>query len=246
MVTVKFLGEEYEVSETINEFLTYDTIFTHMRTEILNSIMADIKKDAYTVLNADTIMDHIHNTTIKYRKIIENNTEVLVKKLLELGVYDVTASELLEDGTAVANINILEKNTLYTLLEEAKKLLNMQKAGIESAYNYAARNITGSGVRVFTSSFTTWMISVAVEKNIVMSQAKKADKEYAEAVKSINANTSNALDKLEHQILIEEFYPAMMQYLQDFCSEIMSKFLTELTNHGKFDFESVKKYRAGF
>ena len=26
MVTVKFLGEEYEVSETINEFLTYDTI----------------------------------------------------------------------------------------------------------------------------------------------------------------------------------------------------------------------------
>ena len=76
MVTVKFLGEEYEVSETINEFLTYDTIFTHMRTEILNSIMADIKKDAYTVLNADTIMDHIHNTTIKYRKIIENNTEV--------------------------------------------------------------------------------------------------------------------------------------------------------------------------
>ena len=242
MVTVKFLGEEYEVSETINEFLTYDTIFTHMRTEILNSIMADIKKDAYTVLNADTIMDHIHNTTIKYRKIIENNTEVLVKKLLELGVYDVTASELLEDGTAIANINILEKNTLYTLLEEAKKLLNMQKAGIESAYNYAARNITGSGVRVFTSSFTTLMISVAVEKNIVMSQAKKADKEYAEAVKSINANTSNALDKLEHQILIEEFYPAMMQYLQDFCSEIMSKFLTELTNHGKFDFESVKNY----
>ena len=34
----------------------------------------------------------------------------------------------------------------------------------------------------------------------------------------------------------------MMQYLQDFCSEIMSKFLTELTNHGKFDFESVKNY----
>ena len=104
-VTVKFLGEEYQVSETINEFLSYDTLLTPMRIKILNTATADIKRDSRISWNGDTMTSHIHGMADKYRKMVEDSAELLVKKLLELGVYDVTSSEMLKDVTTITDIN---------------------------------------------------------------------------------------------------------------------------------------------
>lgn len=192
-VTVKFLGEEYQVSETINEFLSYDTLLTPMRIKILNTAIADIKRDSRISWNGDTMTSHIHGMTDKYRKMVEDSAELLVKKLLELGVYDVTSNEMLKDVTTITDINKIENNTFATLLEEGHKIADMRNAGIERAYRYAASNITGSGVSIFTSSFATLMINSVVEKNILLSQAKKADKEYEEAVRNLNSRAMDAL-----------------------------------------------------
>ena len=242
LVAVKFLGEEYQVSETINEFLSYDTLLTPMRIKMLNTAIADIKEDSHLSWNGDTMTDHIHGTADKYRKMIEDSAELLVKKLLELGVYDVTSNELLKDITSISDINIIENNTFATLLEEGHKIADMKKAGIERAYHYATSNITGSDVRVFTSSFATLMINSVVEKNILLSQVKRADVEYEEAVGNISARAMDALDTVYRQIMVQEFYPSIVQSLLEFCNKVMSIFLLELTTHGKFDFESVEKY----
>lgn len=241
-VTVKFLGEEYQVSETINEFLSYDKLLTPIRTKMLNAITMDVKRDARLTWDGTTMTSHIHGTADKYRKMIEDGAELLVKKLLALGVYDVTSNDLLKDISSITDINRLENGTFATLLDEGQRYVDMQNAGIERAYNYAASNITGSGVRVFTSSFSTLIINSVVERSILLSQAKKADKEYEEAVREINARTVFALDKLYREVMVKEFYPSIIQIMLAFDSKIMSVFLAELTTHGKFDFESVEKY----
>lgn len=241
-VVVKFLGEEYQVSETINEFLSYDELLTPIRTKMLNMISTDVKRDSRLSWDADTMTSHIHGTADKYRRLIEDATELLVKKLLELGVYDVTSNDLLKEVTSIGDINALEKITFATLLQEGQKYVDMKNAGAARAYNYAARNITGSGVRVFTSSFSTLVINSMVERSILLSQAKKADREYEEAVRNISAQTINALDTLYREVMVKEFYPSIVQTLLEFDSKVMSVFLVELTTHGKFDFESVEKY----
>ena len=241
-VTVKFLGEEYQVSETINEFLSYDELLAPIRTKMLNAITSDIKKDSKNLTYGDTITDHVHSVSDKYRKMVEDGAELLVKKFLELGVYDVTANNLLDNVSSIGDINDLERNTFANLLEEGQRFVEMKNAGLERAYSYAASNITGSGVRVFTSSFSTLMINSVVERSILLSQAKKADKEYEEAARNISAQTVFALDKLYREVMVKEFYPSVMQILLEFDSKVMGSFLAELVNHGKFDFESVEKY----
>ena len=37
MVEVSFLGEKYQVSETINEFLSYDKLLTPIMSKMLNT-----------------------------------------------------------------------------------------------------------------------------------------------------------------------------------------------------------------
>ena len=241
-VTVKFLGEEYQVSETINEFLSYDKLLTPIRTKMLNSITADVKKDSRLSWDGNGMAHHIRSVTDKYRKFVEDGADLLVKKLIELGVYDVTVNDLLKNISSIGDINDVEKKAFVTLLDEGQRYVDMKNAGIERAYHYAASNITGSGVRVFTSSFSTLMINSVVERSILMSQAKKADKEYEEAVKNISARTIDALDTLYREVMIKELYPSIIQILLEFDSKAMSTFLVELTTHGKFDFESVEKY----
>lgn len=242
MVEVGFLGEKYQVSETINEFLSYDKLLTPIMSKMLNTATADIKKDSRLTWDGDTMTSHIDNAATKYRKMVQDSADLLVKKLLELGVYDVTSDVLLNDVTTIEEITRIENNTFATLLEEGHKISDMKNAGLERAYSYAARNITGSGVRVFTSSFATLMINSVVEKNILMSQAKKADKEYQEAVSNLSARAIDALDTVYRQVMVQEFYPSIVQSMMDFFSKISSGFLVELTTHGKFDFESVKDY----
>lgn len=118
----------------------------------------------------------------------------------------------------------------------------MKRAGMDRAYRYAASRITGSGVQIFTSSFSMLMIHSVVEKGIILSQAKKADKIYEDAVREINRTSQHNIDSMCSEVIIKEFYPALINLMLEFDSKIMSVFLTELATHGKFDFESVEKY----
>lgn len=242
LVTVNFLGEEYQVSETINEFLSYNTLLSSMEIKILKTATADLKRDSCLSWDGNTMENHIHGTADKYRKMIEDSAELLVKKLIELGIYDVTSNDLLKDVTPITDINRIEDNTFATLIEEGQKIADMKNAEIERAYHYATSNITGSGVQVFTSSFASLMINAVVEKNILLAQAKKADKVYEEAVRNISTRTIDALDAVYRQVMVQEFYPSVVQCLLGFCSKVISIFLLELIKHDKFDLESVEKY----
>lgn len=240
--TVKFLGEEYQVSEAINEFLHYDGLLTPIRVKMLKSLSKDIEQDVRYMIFGDETTDRVHRHTCSYQKLMEECVDVLVKKLFELGVYDVTANDLLSTSSAIADLNNMEMKILQTMLAEGQKYADMRKRGMEHAYKSAASNITGSGISVFSSSITTLLVCSVVENGILMSQAKKADKEYEDAVRVINARTCDALDKMAKEVMIKQYYPTLMDLLVDFNKKIISTFFAELARHGKFDFASVQSY----
>lgn len=241
-VTVKFLGEEYQVPEAINEFLHYDELLTPVRLKMLNTLQQDIKRDSRQMKFGEGTTDHVVNNAMVYQKLMEECANVLVNKLFALGIYDVTATDLLGTVTSIADLNELKMNTLQNMLAEGRRYVDMKNRGIERAYRSAASNITGSGVMVFSSSITTLMIHSVVERGILLSQAKKADKEYEEAVRAINASTRYALDTMVSEVMVKQYYPAIMDILMEFSTKITSAFLVELVRHDKFDFESVEKY----
>ena len=241
-VTVNFLGEQYQVSETINEFLHYDELLTPVRVKMLKSLSQDIKRDSRSMTFGDETPDHVDRNARAYQKLMEECADVLVKKLFALGVYDVTVNDLLATSTAIADLNDMKMKILQTMVGEGRKYVDMKNRGMEHAYRSAASNITGSGVMVFSSSITTLLIHSVVERGILMSQAKQADREYEEAVRAINASTRRALDTMVSEVMVKQYYPALMDILMDFNTKITSAFLVELAQHGKFDFASIQNY----
>lgn len=241
-VSVQFLGEEYQIPEAINDFLHYDELLTPIRVKIIQRLSQDIRKDALQLTFGDKIPDYFENNANVYKNFMKECADALVNKLFSIGVYDVTANELLDKASSIADIDELKMKTMNDMLAEGRKFVEYKKAGAESAYRSAASKITGSGVMVFSSSISTLMIHSAVERKILLSQARKADKEYEEALALLTQKTMYALDKMVREITVKQYYPALMDILLSFDTKIMSAFLVELTTHEKFDFESVKSY----
>lgn len=241
-VTVNFLDEEYQVSETINEFLSYDVLLEPMRKKLLEVMGAQMKSDAkYLVFSGD--MPKNFQRIIGYCEDIVNGTaEIFVNKFFELGIYDVTKESFLDGCTTIEELTEYASGAMQRMLGEAQKFVDMKNAGLERAYNYASQGITGSGVRIFTSSVTALMIHSAVEKHILLSQAKKADKEYEEAVRTITATTRDNLDSMSRKVMVSEFYPIVLDTMLEFDQRATSRFLEIITDCGKFDFESVEQY----
>ena len=158
-ISVKFLGQEYQVSEAINEFREYDEILTPNREKIISTLSNDIKDAPYDGKFGDSTPDSVYNNAAKYQHLMEECATVLVNKLYEIGVYDVTADELLSQTTGISDLTALRDTTLQTMLTEGRKYVELKNAGLERAYQSAVSQITGSGWMVFSSSITTLMIN---------------------------------------------------------------------------------------
>ena len=239
-VTVKFLGENYQVSETINEFLNYDSLLAPILGRLIEKISLNLSRDSR--FNPSDSFEHISNDGEEYKKIVIDGADLLVKKMLNLGIYDVTVNDLLSNVNIFSDLEQLEVTIKRKMVIEAQKYVDMKNQGMERAYRYAGRNITGSGISIFTNSFSALMAYSLTERSILLSQAKKADKEYQEAVRAISAKVNSGFEQMCKDIMFGEYYPMLIDILTNFPTEIMGRFLEEITSHNKFDFQSIEKY----
>lgn len=118
-VTVKFLGEEYQVSETINEFLDYDKLLTPIRTKMLNTMTSSIKNSTRMTFG-EHLTVYVRGKCDVCSELIDESAEVLVKKLLEVGIYDVTKNDLLNKIITKNEIENLGQATLRKILREGE------------------------------------------------------------------------------------------------------------------------------
>lgn len=239
-VTRKFLGEDYQISETVNEFLYYDSLLTPILGRLIQKISGSLSRDSG--YSPSDCFYHISNDLEEYKKIITDGADLLVKKMFSLEIYDVTVNDLISNIKTFSDLEELELSIKRKMLKEGQKFVDMKEQGMEKAYRYAGRNITGSGISIFTNSFSALMIYSLVERNILLSQAKKADKEYQEAVRTISAKVNSGFEQMCKDILFGEYYPALIEIFTKFQTEIMGQFLEEITSHNKFDFKSIENY----
>lgn len=239
-VKVKFLEEVYQVSEAINEFLRYDSLLVPFLEKITKQVASNLARDSK--YRPSDICYNIWPDTEKYKNILLDSTDFLVKQMLNLGIYDVTANDLLEGINTFSELDQLEIGIKRKIIDEGEKYLDMRKQGIEKSYSYARRHITGSGIGIFTNSFSSLMAYTLTERSIVLSQAKKADKEYQKAVEEISVRVDSGFEQMCKDVIFGEYYPMLVDMLIKFPTEIMSHFMKEVISHNKLDFQSIKQY----
>lgn len=239
--TVRFLGENFEISDTIKEYLKYEKIFTPYVNELISDVVKIINNNSRYTPSA-VIAEQIHKEFPKYYKIMDTFTDKILKKLINCGIYDVTAKDL-NDNESHKNMIV----NLYTKIatkatEEGQVFLQMKQMGIANAYDYASSQVTGTGFGIITNSFSSLMIYSAIEAQSILSQAKKADNEYSNAVKNITRKASDGFENMCKDLLINEFYPVIYAIYAEFANNVISSFYAYLTVNNKFDFESIKTY----
>lgn len=239
-VTLKFLGSEYQVSEAANEFLKYDELLTPTMLKIVEKATSNFDRDRR--IKPSSVWNYRDDDLNAYFKIITDGAEILLKKLFDLGIYDVTLNDLLKNTSNFEDMDKIVISIGRKLVAESERFLEMKEAGLEQAYRYASSKVTGSGIGIITSSFSALMIHSFVEKNIMLSQAKKADQEYRESAHAINIQVNYGYEKMCQDIIYGEYYPLMFNQLVSYINKIMSAFFNQLISHGKFDFESIELY----
>lgn len=162
--------------------------------------------------------------------------------LIEHGVYEVSRDELIEGIDTFDNVHKLAAYSMQQAIDGAKLAIEAQQMGLQNAFNSAASNISGSGIRVFTSSVATLATMAAVEGAILMSQAMKADEEYRKAAEKLSRAAKSDIDLVCNRVANETYYPDLVALLADYASKLSSAFLREMALHDVFDFASVEHY----
>ena len=116
-VVVKFLGDEYQVPEEINEFLSYDKLLNPMREKALKKFSEEVTRESKGTFMDNDIVEKIHNIIGEHVKLIEYGIDIIIKKLFEKGVYDVTSEYLLQKVSTLEYLYGLEKEILNNMLE---------------------------------------------------------------------------------------------------------------------------------
>ena len=240
-LTVKFLGEEFQVSETIKEYLNYEKIFTPLAENVIKSVMQVINH--HSLFSPSEIIEKcLNNDMTKYNKIIDDFADVLIKRLINFEIYDITADDITNNGEHKQLILNLTAKTTLKCLQEGQTFLQMKQMGMATAYNYASTNIKGTGFGIITNSFSSLAIYSAIESYAILSQAKKADAEYNKAVEKITKRVSDNFERMCKDVLVNEHYPALFAIFSDFINHSISTFYAQLTLRNKFDFESISEY----
>lgn len=116
------------------------------------------------------------------------------------------------------------------------------QASRDYAFRAAGRNITGSGVRIYTNSFASLMMHSAIENSILKSQAKKADQEYEQALKRINSASEDRFDRVFSNALYNKFLPILPEIYTSFHDELFKNYLIELAQHNQFNIDSIERF----
>ena len=161
--------------------------------------------------------------------------DTFIKKLCNKGVFSRSAEDYVDENDGYKQIQrICEEGTsVYRdiLVDE----INEFQDGMNDAYADAAADITGSGVRVFTSSFTTLAITSAIENSILKDQAKRADEKYKKALDDLESRTEARSNRRKKEYLEKIYFPKMTDALTLFSYTLSQKYIEDLITNDSFD-----------
>lgn len=237
---VKFLDTTYDIPEDVITFLNCRDFVSKGLVKLLNEASSLVKK--YSKIGAKRAIEEMSNDVTHIQQVMMSIVKDVHKDLLKRNIYDVDEYELYERITSIKQVESMAVEVSLNLLSAVKAVQSENQAMRNYAYRSAASNITGSGVRIFTNSFTSFMVHSAVERSVLKSQAKKADQEYEEAVKRISTSSMDRFEKANADAIFNQFLPKLPDIFTKFHDELLSNYLLELTTHSQFNPDVLEKY----
>ena len=237
---VRFLDKTYKVPKDA-------VIFIKSREFVGKGIIKLIQASSnmivrYSDTEAPKFFENFSNEIQNYHSVMLEVCQNIVDDLISRGIYDVSVTDFAGRLSGFKAVQDLGNKVIIKATNEIQKLVDEKNAGEDYAYKSAANTITGSGIRVFTNSFASLMVYSAVEKHIMLSQAKKADQQYERAVQKIQAACKDALSQICTNILINDFGMGLVEIIETFNNELMQNYLLELTLHGEFNVDNIEGY----
>ena len=239
-ISVRFLDKVYNIPNDAITFLRCRDEVSNGFTKLLQESSKLIEK--YRNYGTDKFFGYGESDINHLKDVMRQLVDGVVKKLIDSGIYDINEAEMVQRFSVFEDIVELEKRVVINATIEGQKIVNAKNAGLSYAYRSAASNITGSGVRLYTSSLTSLMMHSAIENSILKSQAKKADQEYEKALREINSQSSSSFERMCKDILYNDFFPNLTKLFIDFHNDLLKNYLLELTQHGKFSIDNIEQY----
>ena len=195
----KFLNKTYKVPKDA-------VVFIKSREFVGKELIKLIKESSnmivrYSEAEAPKFFENFNVEIQNYHSVMLEACQDIVDDLISRDIYDVSVTDFAGRLSGFKEIQALGNKVIKKVTNEIQKLVDEKKVGENLAYRSAANTITGSGIRVFTNSFASLMVYSTVEKHIMLSQAKKADKQYERAVQRIQAACKDALNQICTSIL---------------------------------------------
>lgn len=240
--TVKFLGKDYEVPEAAREFIEYEAALAPLISELIEASLSVLDKNRQS--GPDSWMQNIESDVWTFHAHMRSVANKVAKMLVEHGIYDISADDLIARTTSLSDVEKLAGLAGTKVVQRCREIVDAQQAGVRTAYDSATAEISGSGFTVFSNSIATLAAFTIAECSVLMSQAKEADKQYERAVRDLYQRATSAIDRVCNEELVEEYYPGLNLLLIDFGDQMTNAFLVEMTEHGKFDFDSVRNYNG--
>lgn len=237
---VKFLDVTYDIEEDVITFLDCRDFVSKGLVKLLNEASSLMKK--YARIGAKRAIEEMSNDVTHIQQVMMSIVKDVHKDLLKRNIYDIDEYELYERITSIKQVESMAIEVSLNLLSTVKAVQSENQAMRNYSYRSAASNITGSGVRIFTNSFTSFMVQSAVERSVLKSQAKKADQEYEEAIKRISTSSMDRFEKAMADTIFNQFMPKLPDVFTEFYDELLSNYLLELSKHNQFNSDVLENY----
>jgi len=107
--------------------------------------------------------------------------------------------------------------------------------GVEDAERTAQSKVTGSGISVWSNSFTTLASFAALDYFSAKGQIKKASAEYKQEIQNLEKYGKSKTERKSIEYLKTHYFPEMEQALSVFAFGMMDKYLNTLIAEKQFD-----------
>ena len=218
-IEMTFLDKVYELPKDILTYIDYHRKFDELKQSLLLHML---KHHDNGNLNSD-----------------ESQFEIVASQcaswLCEQGIYAFTKDDYLVDneGLELYREALLQTQSNFLDIEtdKTKELLS----SIDDAKHAAARNITGMGFSIMSSSFIDLGVWAAMESSTVKKQAAEADHIYHMMVLNAISRENNKARQQKSALLSTYWLPNLKRSIDIYIAIVFDRFIKHVIECGKFD-----------
>lgn len=192
-------------------------------------------------ISLDTLADEPASCVADLMKRLEQYvTDMILAKLIGLGIYDATLEDFTQNNPAYAamlqatqdHLDV-SQNTITSVYDEAAQ----QK---RSALDSAKSSITGPKHGMISNDpFVLGFYEARAERE-TGEQLSRAKMIYESAVSAIDYNAKQTVNKIINENALKNLFPAIVNSIILFFSDLLQKYTILLSSHGHFDLSCLE------